>query len=1138
VVGVTETNPLGHTTTRTFDPRGNVLTETDPLGAVTTMTYDAKNQLLTQVDAASRPVMCNIYSTVGLYLRESKDALGNATTFGYDTGIGSGETGELKSMRDALGHGVSYEINAKGWRIAEVDSLGNRTTYTHDSNGRVLTETKTRTSGAGMLQSLVTRTTYDAKGRVIRVEAPDGSATTMTYSAIDKLLTECDALNRCTSHEYDSRGNQTRSNYPDGSNESTTFDANGNTIAQTDRAGRVTKMVYDKANRVLETLAPDLTPSDADNPRTRAEYDAAGRTIASIDERGNRTEYRFDNASRRTQVIEAAIAGVNATSTTAYDATGRRISSTDALNRTTTFTYDAVGRQIQITFVDGASAQTIYDVVGRKIADIDPDGRRTNYAYDALGRLITVTLAANTPQATVTTYGYDEQGNRITQTDAMGRITRFEFDTMGREIKRTLPMGQVETKQYNAAGELINQTDFTGKTMRWQYDSIGRVTTIDYPNDADVTITYTATGQRATISDGHGTTSQTYDERERLTRRIDHANRAIEYGYDATGNLTHRTTANQSIVYAFDARNRLTQLVANVDGNPARTTSYTYDQVGNRASQTTGDGTKSDYTYDNRNRLRNLVQRSAAAAMLFSAAYSVDATGLRTGITEAGASGPARTVAYEYDALKRLTRETIDHQDNAKDRTSAWTYDAVGNRLTQTITSNNGPKSTTYQYDNNDRLSQENATPGGATAYSYDANGNTTAKFVEGVVIDYAYDDANRLKEERSGADKTTYAYNADGLRISQTAMPAAGSQVKTEYLVDPSYAYANVVERFSKVGSAQPTLSAVYTFGEGIVAQTTFDAGAATERFIQSDGFGSTRFLTNVAGAITDKLDYDAFGNELNREGVANVEHLYRGEQFDANLGWYYLRARYSSPERGAFITMDNWQGNPHTPASLHKYIYAEANPINGIDPSGKMTIAEQSAAAGVAGALIIASIASIAATRDWASRTSTSSGEGTSNQMPNLWDFLAIMYFRGRVISKSKAEAVAVVKPIPNHEHHTIPVYLCGAMLQDKSRITFAEHVAIHAAIAGLTVTKIGAEMLAEEVVFKRRRTTAVLDLAATKPGRAAIVAELDGLYTSGGWRSIGVRPIGENFDNEKLPYVSGVKTSLPLCMRKPPK
>ena len=36
---LTETDPLGHTTTYTYDGDGNVLTTTDPLGNVTTNTY-------------------------------------------------------------------------------------------------------------------------------------------------------------------------------------------------------------------------------------------------------------------------------------------------------------------------------------------------------------------------------------------------------------------------------------------------------------------------------------------------------------------------------------------------------------------------------------------------------------------------------------------------------------------------------------------------------------------------------------------------------------------------------------------------------------------------------------------------------------------------------------------------------------------------------------------------------------------------------------------------------------------------------------------------------------------------------------------------------------------------------------------
>ena len=38
--------------------------------------------------------------------------------------------------------------------------------------------------------------------------------------------------------------------------------------------------------------------------------------------------------------------------------------------------------------------------------------------------------------------------------------------------------------------------------------------------------------------------------------------------------------------------------------------------------------------------------------------YTVDAGGLRTQVVEEGA-GSTRTIAYTYDALKRLTREQV-----------------------------------------------------------------------------------------------------------------------------------------------------------------------------------------------------------------------------------------------------------------------------------------------------------------------------------------------------------------------------------------------------------------------------------------------------------------------------------------------
>jgi RHS repeat-associated protein len=51
---------------------------------------------------------------------------------------------------------------------------------------------------------------------------------------------------------------------------------------------------------------------------------------------------------------------------------------------------------------------------------------------------------------------------------------------------------------------------------------------------------------------------------------------------------------------------------------------------------------------------------------------------------------------------------------------------------------------------------------------------------------------------------------------------------------------------------------------------------------------------------------------------------------------------ARYYNPQTGRFLSRDPEDGNPTDPASLHKYLYANGDPINGIDPMGRETMLE----------------------------------------------------------------------------------------------------------------------------------------------------------------------------------------------------
>jgi len=61
------------------------------------------------------------------------------------------------------------------------------------------------------------------------------------------------------------------------------------------------------------------------------------------------------------------------------------------------------------------------------------------------------------------------------------------------------------------------------------------------------------------------------------------------------------------------------------------------------------------------------------------------------------------------------------------------------------------------------------------------------------------------------------------------------------------------------------------------------------------------------------------------------------RGEQYDPDLGLYYLRARWMNPLTGRLLSRDPEDGVPTDPATLHKYDYAGGDPINLADPTGR---------------------------------------------------------------------------------------------------------------------------------------------------------------------------------------------------------
>ncbi|MGN0682351.1 MAG: RHS repeat-associated core domain-containing protein [Oscillospiraceae bacterium] len=168
-----------------------------------------------------------------------------------------------------------------------------------------------------------------------------------------------------------------------------------------------------------------------------------------------------------------------------------------------------------------------------------------------------------------------------------------------------------------------------------------------------------------------------------------------------------------------------------------------------------------------------------------------------------------------------------------------------------------------------------------------------------------------------------------------------------TYYLVDTNGALSQVLAEYDENGS----LTTYYTRGEELISQER----NGVKSYYLYDGFDSVRMLTDDEGNVTDTYTFDAFGNLTESTGDTENSYLYRGEQFDSFTGLYYLRARYMNPSTGTFITMDEYAGTIFEPVSLHKYLYANANPVNNSDPSGYSTLADNQVA--VAGMAILAS-------------------------------------------------------------------------------------------------------------------------------------------------------------------------------------
>lgn len=637
------TNPLGHVVTTNLEPlRGQPVKVTDANNKVTTTAYDALGRVK-KVWIPSRP----------------QATYPNAPNHVFDYLVRN--SGPIVVTSKTLDHNSEY-----------------RTGYTFYDG--LLRPRQTQETSPDRAGRLVSEVIYNTRGEAVR-----NSGRFFATGAAEPVLVT---------------GQETK--YP-ASTESL-FDGAGRTTAV------IAKKFGDETKRTTTTYTGDTTTviPPRGGTATTAVVDALGRTkelkqYTNADRTSPQSiTYAYNKHGRLAQVTDPS----GAKWTYGYDVRGRQQSSTDPDKGQTTTVFDTGDRPTDITDARGITLHADYDALGRKTALKKGTTTLASWTYD--------TVAKGLPSSATRHSGGEAYVNKITEysdlyqpvgmavtipasegalagtyewfnfyDDNTGLLTETEHPEIGglpyESVSNAYNTSGLLDSVYAGSDPLISAStyDHYGQNIRLEYGEFARHLFVT--NEFD---------------DHTGNLTRTYTDRETAPQRVEDT----RYTYDPAGNVTAIATAygqdttrtTDTQCFALDALRRITQAWTNigeqcasspsesvVGGPDAYWTSYTYDTVGNRETETqhktaSGPATETVRTYAapaaGTHRLPSVTQTGTEAR---TETYAYDAVGN----TKSRKFGNDSTQTLEWDDeghLKSLTKVTD---------TTSYLYDPDGQRL-------------------------------------------------------------------------------------------------------------------------------------------------------------------------------------------------------------------------------------------------------------------------------------------------------------------------------------------------------------------------------------------------------------------------------------------------------------------------
>ncbi|MFC1851214.1 RHS repeat-associated core domain-containing protein [candidate division CSSED10-310 bacterium] len=646
------------------------------------------------------------------------------------------------------------------------------------------------------------------------------------------------------------------------------FDLDGKLISWQDAQGNVVNLAY--SSNVLTSISNNFgksisisyngdgfinTVTDHTGRSVSYIYDADDLLVSILDPLAAQAKYEYDTEGRLTKVYRPTDL-VSPLVTNTYDPFDRVISQDDA--ETNTYTYHYALVRTEEVDPEGNSRIFNYDDQGQTIGTEDALGKKTAYEYDGLKRLITMTM----PEGNGLEYSYDGSTDSISNISIFPktgsvqspRVTNFTYDP--------------------TTGKVASVTDALGRTVSYTYDGSGNVTRIEYPIvDSQIpttNLTYNARGQVTQVEDPIGMIkNRTYDpstaEASSITYDQSGLNISTNTTYDSVGNITGFTDARGNtytyelndnrqvtkVTYPaplqFEARNIFDQNrdLSRIDrqtddgSHPWHQTSFTTTTFGKPGSFTDDEGRSKSFVYNTIRKIwkiidnagnvseylydeRGLAHQSIDPLGNINETYSYSDNGLATLLTDARGN----STSYVYDDFDRLSKQVFSDSSFQE-----FSYDLVSN-VTQQITRTG--QTISYQYDDLNRMVQKTY-PGPITIqFEYDLGSRLTSATNHTGSVEFTYDNLGRmLTETHPGGKIINHEYDANGNRTRITYPDGY-------YL---TYTY-DVLDR----------LTHIYENGATLIAQYTYDALSRLVSLSYQNGT-SVNYVYDYAGYLTSQV-------------------------------------------------------------------------------------------------------------------------------------------------------------------------------------------------------------------------------------------------------------------------------------------